>query len=361
MAEPPNFPMDDGLLVFDADGIQLFIAIDGEGQVTGFNGHVDLGTGIRTALSQIVAEELDVAFGQVRMLLGSTAHGPNQGATIASETIQVTALPLRRAAATARHYLLRLAAQRLGVPADAVSIRDGSFGAAGAGTILLRDLVAGGQTNLRTDPNAPLKSVDEYTIVGRSQARVDIPAKATGRWAYVHDLRLPGMLHGRVVRPPYAGFDIGPHVGHSLLSVDRSSVAGIAGLVDIVVIGDFVGVIAEREENAVLAGERLRCLWRPPPSVPDLNAPEEALRANQSTARLLADRGDVERALTTAALPMDRSYIWPYQMHGSIGPSCAVADCRPDGVTIWSGTQNPFSLRGDIAMLQRATQPALQP
>lgn len=183
MAEPEGFPLKDGgngLLVFGADGAQLFLCIDPGGHVVGFNGHVDLGTGIRTALSQVVAEELDVPFEHVRMLLGGTAHGPNQGATIASETIQVTALPLQRAAATARRHLLREAAHRLDVPVETVRIRDGSFSADGVGNVSLADLVSRGRTRLHIDPDVPLKSVDDYTIVGRSRARVDIPAKATG-------------------------------------------------------------------------------------------------------------------------------------------------------------------------------------
>ncbi|RIX98495.1 aldehyde dehydrogenase [Aureimonas flava] len=332
---------------------ELFLAIGADGGVTAFNGHVDLGTGIRTALAQIVAEELGVPFDSVTMVLGSTAGAPNQGATIASETIQVTAIPLRTAAATARAHLVAVAARRMGADPHALVAEDGVVRTEPPSNVFLpfADLVAGAAVRLTIDPQAPLKPAAQYRIIGRSQPRVDIPAKATGTFIYVHDVRVPGMLHGRVVRPPYAGFDAGPHVGTSFLGLDEASVADVPGLVAVVAIGDFVGVVAEREENAVLAMQRLQVAWAPPPPVPDLNAPEAALRGNPSTARLLTDRGDVDRALRGVAEPMDRTYVWPYQMHGSIGPSCAVADWREDGLTVWSGTQNPFPMRADLARL----------
>ncbi|UVK49573.1 molybdopterin-dependent oxidoreductase (plasmid) [Mesorhizobium sp. AR07] len=333
---------------------ELFLALDADGSVTAFNGHVDLGTGIRTALAQIVAEELDVPFERVRMVLGSTSAAPDQGATIASETIQVTAMPLRAAAATARAYLIKLAAPRLGISAEELIIEDGVVKPADREENLFvsfGDLIAGANTHLAIDPHAPLKPAAQYRIVGRPQPRADIPAKATGAFVYVHDVRLPGMLHGRVVRPPYAGFDSGGHVAASLIAVDQASVADVPGLVAVVTIGDFVGVVAAREEHAIEAMQRLKVQWRDAPVVPDLNAPEAALRNNRSTIRKLADRGDVERALGATAMPMERTYVWPYQMHGSIGPSCAVADWREDGLTVWSGTQNPFPMRADLSKL----------
>ena len=160
--------------------------------------------------------------------------------------------------------------------------------------------------------------------------RVDLPAKATGELVYVHDVRVPGMLHGRVVRPPYAGVDVGDFVGTSLIAVDEASVRDIPGLVAVVRIGDFVGVVAEREENAIKAAAQLKVTWKPAPTLPDLKDIETALRANPSTPRTLIDKGDVDAAIAGAAKPMQRTYIWPYQMHASIGPSCAVADYQDD-------------------------------
>jgi nicotinate dehydrogenase subunit B len=322
------------------------------GGVRAFNGHVDLGTGIRTALAQIVAEELDVDFSAVEMELGNTGLGPDQGATIASETIQVTAVPLRQAAATARAHLLAKASTRLGAAAIAsLRIDHGVITAADGASIAYRDLITGSATSIAIDASAPLKATADYRVVGRSQPRVDIGAKALGDWQYVHDVRVPGMLHGRVVRPPYAGFDAGPHVGASLISVDRDSVADVPGLVAVVVEGDFVGVVAAREEHAELAMNRLKVEWRAPPHISDLNTPEAATRANASAARTLADRGDVDASASATRDRLQRTYNWPYQMHGSIGPSCAVAEFGPQGLTVWSGTQNPFPLRRDLALL----------
>ncbi len=167
----------------------------------------------------------------------------------------------------------------------------------------------------------------------------------------MHDVRVPGMLHGRVVRPPYAGVDAGPFVGTSLIAIDETSVRDVPGLVAVVRIGDFVGVVAEREENAVKAAAQLKVTWKPTPTLPDLGDVETALRANPSTPRTLADRGDVDAAIAAAARPMQRTYVWPYQMHASIGPSCAVADFREGAIRVWSGTQNPHLLRADLALL----------
>ena len=331
---------------------ELYLMIGPGGAVTAINGHVDLGTGIGTALAQIVAEELDVPFERVRMVLGSTSAAPDQGPTIASETIQVAAVPLRLAAATARAWLLAEAAARLDAVPAALAIDAGLIRAPASNrSIAFGDLVAGRQVRLAIDPEAPVKAPSAYRLVGTSQPRADLPAKATGSFVYVHDVRVPGMLHGRVLRPPYAGFDAGPEVGRSLLYLDETSVADVPGLVKVVAIHDFVGVVARREEEAEAARRRLVLRWADPPRRPDLNAPEAAIRANPSSPRRLLDRGDVERALAGAAEPMARTYLWPYQMHGSIGPSCAVADVRPDGATVWSGTQNPYPLRRDLARL----------
>ncbi|AYG70124.1 MULTISPECIES: molybdopterin cofactor-binding domain-containing protein [unclassified Rhizobium] len=347
----------DALLVVNdvslGDAAELYIAIGADSRVIAFNGHVDLGTGIRTALAQIVAEELSTPFEQVEMVLGATSAAPNQGATIASETIQITAVPLRQAAATARHHLLARAAERMGVARERLILENGIIRADGGENWQLSfgDLVAGDHVTLSIDKAAVLKPAADYRLVGSSRPRVDIPEKATGRWTYVHDVRVPGMLHGRVVRPPYAGFDHGDHVGNSLISIDEASVAHIHGLVGVVAIGDFVGVVATREEIAIEAAKSLKVVWRAPPAWPDLNAPEQALRANPSTPRKLADRGNVDMALAGSAQPMSRTYVWPYQMHGSIGPSCAVADYSDAGLTVWSGTQNPFLMRRDLALL----------
>src|SRR5882672_3157808 len=307
----------------EAVKFETFIRITADGSVTAYNGHVDLGTGIRTALGQIVAEELDVSFARVVVVLGDTSVVPNQGATIASETIQITAVPLRKAAAQARQHLVARAAQWLEVPIEELSIEDGLIRGRDNRSISYGELISDDIIRLELADDVPVKDISAYSIVGQSVPRVDLPAKATGELVYVHDMRLPGMLHGRVVRPPYAGVDAGPFVGTSLIAVDEASVRDIPGMVAVIRIGDFVGVVAEREENAIKAAAQLNVTWKPVPTLPDLGEIETALRANPSTPRTLIDKGDVDAAIAAAAQPMPRTYVWPYQMHASIGPSCA--------------------------------------
>ena len=327
-----------------------FIRITADGAVTAYNGHVDLGTGIRTALGQIVAEELDVSFARVVVVLGDTALVPNQGATIASETIQITAVPLRKAAAQARQFLVARAAERLELAVADLTIEDGLVRGHNR-SVSYGELIGDDSIRLELADDIPVKATHAYSIVGQSVPRVDLPAKASGELIYVHDVRLPGMLHGRVVRPPYAGVDAGDFVGTSLIAVDESSIRDIPGVVAVVRIGDFVGVVAEREENAIKAAARLKVSWKPGPTLPDLKDIATALRANPSQPRTLLDKGDVDAAIAGAATPMPRTYVWPYQMHASIGPSCAVADYTDDRIRVWSGTQNPHILRGDLALL----------
>jgi nicotinate dehydrogenase subunit B len=334
-----------------AGAFETFIKISADGSVTAFNGHVDLGTGIRTALGQIVAEELDVSFARVVVVLGDTSRVPDQGATIASETIQITAVPLRNAAAQARHFLMARAAERLELPLEELSVEDGLVRGRDNRSVSYGELIEGETIRLEPADNVQVKMVDAYTIVGQSVPRTDLPAKATGELVYVHDVRVPGMLHGRVVRPPYAGVDAGPFVGTSLIAIDEASVHDIPGLVAVVRIGDFIGIVAEREENAARAAGQLKVTWKSTPTLPNLGDVETALRANPSTPRTLIDKGDVDAAIAAAAKPMQRTYIWPYQMHASIGPSCAVADYQDGSLRVWSGTQNPHILRADLAIL----------
>ncbi|UPJ54323.1 molybdopterin-dependent oxidoreductase [Bradyrhizobium sp. 200] len=335
----------------EAVKFETYIRITADGSVSAYNGHVDLGTGIRTALGQIVAEELDVSFARVVVVLGDTSLVPNQGATIASETIQITAVPLRKAAAQARQFLIARAAERLEIPIEDLVVEDGLIRGKDNRSISFGELISGETVQLELADDVPVKSADAYTIVGQSVPRVDLPAKATGELVYVHDMRVPGMLHGRVVRPPYAGVDVGDFIGNSLIAVDEASVRDIPGLVAVVRIGDFVGVVAEREENAIKAAAQLKVSWKPVPTLPDLKDIETALRANPSTPRTLIDKGNVDAAIAGAAKPMRRTYVWPYQMHASIGPSCAVADYQEDLTRVWSGTQNPHHLRTELARL----------
>jgi len=335
----------------EAVEFETFIKITADGSVTAYNGHVDLGTGIRTALGQIVAEELDVSFARVVVVLGDTSRVPNQGATIASETIQITAVPLRKAAAQARQFLVTRAAERLELPIEDLTIEDGLVRGRDNRSVSYGELIAGDTIQLELADDVVVKDVNAYSIVGQSVPRVDLPAKATGELVYVHDVRVAGMLHGRVVRPPYAGVDAGDFVGTSLIAVDEASVRDIPGMIAVVRIGDFVGVVAEREENAIKAAAQLKVSWKPTPTLPDLGDIPTALRANPSEPRTLIDKGNVDKTIAGAAKAMPRTYVWPYQMHASIGPSCAVADYQDDQTRVWSGTQNPHHLRTELARL----------
>src|SRR5215217_9590621 len=174
---------------------ETFIKITADGSVTAYNGHVDLGTGIRTALGQIVAEELDVSFARVVVVLGDTSLVPNQGATIASETIQITAVPLRKAAAQARQFLIARATERLELPVEELVIEDGLIRGKDNRSVSYGELIAGETVQLELADDVPVKAASAYTIVGQSVPRVDLPAKATGEPVYVHDMRVPGMLH----------------------------------------------------------------------------------------------------------------------------------------------------------------------
>ncbi len=345
------------------EGVEVLLSVWADGSVVALNGHVDLGTGIRTALGQIVAEELDVDISQVDVVLGDTSRAPNQGPTIASTSIQIHSEPLRRAAAQARLHLLELAALHLNVShIHQLSVHDGMVSVSDAEhspCVSYGQLIAAQHIRLTLDLTVPVKLAKDYTIVGQSLPRVDIPGKATGQLTFVHDMRMPGMLHGRVIRPPYAGADHGGFVGNLLEAVDEASISHIPGVRAVVVIRDFIGVVAEREEHAEQAARALRVTWKSWPGLPDVSNVENALRNNPSTPRRLVDEGDVDQAIGNADQAMARTYVWPYQMHASIGPSCAVAqwspaESSPDTpyrLTVWAGTQNPHVLRADLARL----------
>src|SRR5205085_4293009 len=194
----------------------------------------------------------------------------------------------------ARGFLIARAAERLELPVEELAIEDGLIRGKDNRSVSYGELIADETIRLELADDVAVKTVDSYSIVGQSVPRVDLPAKATGELVYVHDVRVPGMLHGRVVRPPYAGVDAGDFVGRSLIAVDETSVRDIPGLVAVVTEGDFIGVVAEREENAIKAAAQLKVSWKKVPMLPNLKDIETALRANPSTPRVLIDKGDVD-------------------------------------------------------------------
>ena len=359
--QPPGVPSD------PAEGDEILLALADDGHALLLAGHVDLGTGLQTAYAQIAAEELDLPLGHVHVRLGDTALVPNQGPTIASTSIQLHAQPLRLAAAQARAWLVAQAAARWALPVHDLRTEAGQVlvpnGQGPGQTLAYAELVSGQHVELWLVPATPTKPVADYRIVGTSAPRLDLLDKVTGavmgKPSFVHDIRLPGMLHGRVVRPPYAGLDAGDFVGRSLLRVNEESIAQLPGIVKLVVIGDFIGIVTLREEQAEAAMRALRVDWAPHTPLPPLNDLAAAISAHPSTPRVVAEQGDVAGALAGAAQRLDRDYLWPYQLHASIGPSCAVADWHGStantsatvSATVWAGTQNPHALRADLAKL----------
>ena len=236
------------------DQVDGFLAIDEKGMVTVYAGKVDLGTGVRTAFTQIVAEELDVPMRLVNVIQGDTALTPDQGPTYGSQSVQTGGAQIRQAAATARNALLEAASARLGVAKDDLVVTDGVVSAkSGDSSISFAGLIGGKNFSLKLDPAAPLKNPADYKIVGKSVARLDIPGKVTGQFTYMQDFQVPGMLHGRVVRPPA--------LGATLENVDKSSITDIPGIVKIVRQGNFLGIVAKSEWSAVRAARDIKATW----------------------------------------------------------------------------------------------------
>lgn len=328
------------------DAVDSFLAVHADGSVTLFVGKVDIGTGGRIAMRQIVGEELDVPLERIAMIEGDTALTPNQGATAGSYGIARGGTQLRQAAATARQALLAQAAQRLGRPAGDLQIADGVVRAKdGSAAVTYGELIGDRAFNLKVDGGAPLKAPQSFRFIGKSLPRPDLPAKATGRHRYLHDLTLPDMLHARVIRPPA--------LGATLVSVDESSVAAIGGA-RVVRIQSFLAVVAEREWDAVRAARALQSKWTAGTGLPDSAKEFDSMRASRVVRdQAIAKRGDLS-ALSAPAPGMRAlaaSYRWPIQTHGSIGPSCGVADVRADRATVWSSSQNTHGFQATCARL----------
>src|SRR6266511_4133268 len=326
------------------DVVDSFLAVHADGSVTVFVGKVDIGTGGRIAMRQIVGEELDVPLERIAMIEGDTALTPNQGATAGSYGIARGGAQLRQAAATARQALLAQAAQRLNRPAGDLQITDGVVSANdGSASVSYGDLLGERVFNVKIDIKAPLKSHERFRFIGKSLPRPDMPAKVTGHHRYLHDLTLPGMLHARVIRPPA--------LGATLVSVDESSIAGIGGA-RVVRIQSFLAVVAEREWDAVRAARALQTKWTAGTGLPDHGKEVDSMRASRVVRdQESAKRGDLSAlsAPPAGTRPLAASYRWPIQTHGSIGPSCGVADVRADHVTVWSSSQNTHGFQATCA------------
>lgn len=324
------------------DQLDSWLAIAPDSTVTIFSGKVELGTGVQTALGQIAADELDVPFNQVKLIMGVTGQTPDEGYTAGSKTLQVGGVNVRKAAAEARSVLLDLAAQRLTVPASQLTIKNGTVSGGGK-SASYGDLVGGKRINATIPSNVQTKNPSSYTIVGTSVARVDLPDKVFGNYPYMQNLRVNGMLHGRIVRPP--------GVGATLESVDESTIQGLAGHPRVVRNGNFLGVVADTEWGAIQAAQKLKATWKIPGNLPAQSELFSYVRGQPTTDKVEVNHGDVAGALKGAAKTIGATYQQPYQAHASIGPSCSVADVKSDSATIWSGTQGVYPLRGALAQM----------
>jgi nicotinate dehydrogenase subunit B len=325
-----------------ADAVQGFLAVDPAGQVTVYAGKVDLGTGVETALMQIVADELDVPLRHVTLIQGDTALTPDQGATNSSLAIEKGGMQLRHAAATLRAELLRRAAARLHAGIKDLRIIDGVVHASGAESVDIGVLAAVAPVALQVDAAAPVKPPTAHTLVGTSVPRIDIPAKVTATFTFMQDFRLPGMLHGRVARPPA--------LGATLLSVNEASVRHLPGNVKVVRIGNFLGVVADTEWAAITAAQTLVATWSDVSNLPDEAHLFDYVRATPvSHEAVTSDVGDAARALAQAGRPLSATYDFAIHTHGSIGPSCAVARVEAGRVTCWTASQATHNLRKQLA------------
>ena len=326
--------------------VDSFLAIDAKGMVTVYSGKVDLGTGIATALPQMVAEELDVPLPRIKLIQGDTALTPDQGTTWGSLSIQIGGMQLRNAAATAKAALLDEAAKRLGAKKEELRVADGVV-SAGNKRISYGELIGGKSFALKLDHTKPATGKDpkDYKIVGKAVLRVDIPDKVTGRFTYMQDFRVPGMLHGRVIRPPA--------IGAKLESVDGASIEDIAGVVKVVLQGNFIGVVAESEWGAIKAAQKLKAVWSKSETLPEAAELWDFVRASKVVKdEVTSNVGNTAEAIgKEGTRTLKATYDFAIHTHGSIGPSCAVAEFKDGKLTSWSASQATHNLRKQLATM----------
>jgi nicotinate dehydrogenase subunit B len=326
--------------------VDSFLSIDAKGLVTIYSGKIDYGTGVRTALMQIVADELDVPFDAVKVVEGDTALTPDQGKTWASVSIQIGGMQLRNAAATARQALVAEAAKRLDVKPEDTKIVDGVV-TSGNKKVSYGELIGGKRFALTLDHTKPAVSKDpkDFKFVGKPIPRVDIPEKCTGLFPYMHNLRVPEMLHGRVVRPPSAGA--------KLEKVDENAVKDIPGVVQVVRDGNFLGVVASNEWAAIKAAMKLKeaASWSKWEGLPEQSKLYEHVRATKVVkSDATSNLGNTAEAMGKPDVKkLAATYDFAINTHGSIGPSCAVAEFKDGKLTSWSSSQATHDLRKQFA------------
>jgi nicotinate dehydrogenase subunit B len=321
--------------------LDAWIRINSDGDATVFTGKVELGQGVVTALAQIAAEELDLPLARVSMIAADTGRTPNEGQTAGSQSIELSGTALRMAGAEVRSILVDLASKRWNVAADTLKASDGVISAADGRRLAYGELA--GDANLHREATAKVlpKPPAEHKFVGKSIARLDIPGKVTGAKAFVQDIRLAGMLHGRVVRPP--------HYGAKLEEFDEAAAKALPGVIAVVRDGSFLGVVAQREEQAIKAREALigSAQWSEGGELPDPEKIYEHLLSLSMQDAVISDKQ--APLLDSGAKVIEATYHRPYQAHGSIAPSCAVAEFKDGKLTVWTHSQGVFPLRATMA------------
>lgn len=331
--------------------LDAWLRINPDGSATVQTGKVELGQGILTALWQIAAEELDLPLSRVTILSVDTSRSPNEGFTFGSQSIENSGTALRLACAEARAILIELAAKKFGLGADALKVSEGVISAPDGRRVGYGELA--GEADFKREVTAKVKPkpAAAHAIVGKSVPRLDIPAKVSGGAAFIQDLRLPGMAHGRVVRPP--------RYGARLDGVDEAAAKALPGVIAVVRDGSFLGVIAEREEQAIKAREALAASakWSGGDELPDPAQLHAHLRALPAKTTVSNEKKGVVLA---SAHVLEATYTKPYMSHASIGPSCAVAQFADGRFTVWSHAQGMFPLRVDLAKALKVAPAAIR-
>jgi nicotinate dehydrogenase subunit B len=332
----------------DPNTVDTWIAVHADNTATVYLGKGEFGQGNTTGLLQIAGEELDLDMSQLRWVRLDTNVTPNQGATTSSSSIHRGGPQLRAAAAEARQALLNLASTRLGVQAGSLVVSKGMVSIDGhpSQSVSYGALLGDKPFNVKFTGTAPQKPINRYTLVGTSVPRVDVPDKASGKYVHMQHVRLPGMLHGRVVRPRgQRAYGDGAKPVH----IDESAIKDIPAR--IVRKGDFVGVVAEREWDAVKAAQQLKVTWRESTLLPGNAGLFDHMRAAKTTDTVIADWGDAAKAFTQAAHVASATYRCPYQSHAPFGPNCALAEVGPNGAVVMSSTQDIYNSRDMLAQV----------
>jgi nicotinate dehydrogenase subunit B len=336
--------------------LDSWVAIQPNGQVIAYYGKVDLGQGLEVAIAQIVAEELDVGFDTVEIIMGDTATTLNQGGASSALGIQAGAKPLRNAAAEARRLLVDMASAKLGLAPGKLGVSDGVIFALddAAKRVSYAELIGGHYFNAKVEWNkkdgnqmnvkvkAKPKPPAQYKIVGQPLARRDVAWKVFGTDKYVSDVSVPGMLHARVIRTPNAG--------SMIEAVDASSIGSIPGA-RVIREKNFLAVVADKEWDAVRAARLLKVTWSEAKNLfPTWDKVHDHIRSAPTLKRDDSEKtGDVTAAFQSAARVVQAEYEWPFQSHASMGPACAIVDAHADHATLWTGSQKPHYAREGVA------------